>query len=232
MRLHTHSLTMVGLVELTRKQLESVLVAHHRIQPEKQATFRSRIKTLQRMGFPPGTNVGRGPKVDYSADHLLMLVAVFELHQIGLPADRAIKSVLAGWDGLKVGFGVAFQLQDQFTPSDEKVLGWIQGRALRDMQFEPRPPMQHAGIPFATAITSSAFTQMLQKASAKRMSYSYLVLDLSDIIRSVVAACANAAGLDDVELGLELHRWAEHGGGYIQGGNPLHPKDDEWDDEI
>lgn len=218
-------------MELTRKQLEAVLVAHHRIQPEKQATFRSRIKTLQRMGFPPGTNVGRGPKVDYSADHLLMLVTVFELQQIGLPADRAIKTVLAGWDGLKVGFGVAFQLQDQFKPSAEKVLGWIHGRALRDMQFELRPPLHHAGIPFATAITASAFTQRLQQTSAKRMSYSYLVLDLSDITRSVVAACTDAAGLDEVDLGLELHRWAEHEGGYIQGGHPLHPKEEEWDVE-
>ncbi len=208
-------------VRLTRKQLEAVLIVHHRIQPDRQDTFRSRVKTLQRMGFPPGTNVGRGPKAEYSAEHLLMLVSVFELQQIGLPADRAIKTASVGWDYLKVGYGVAFQLQDQIETVSEKILGWIHGRMLGDLQLEQRLPFQHAGTPFAHAITATAFHQKLQHKSHKRMAYSYVVLDLSDIIGSVMYACEHYAGIDEVELGLELHRWAEHKGGYIEGGHPL-----------
>lgn len=219
------------MLELTRKQLEAVLIAHHRIQPDKQVTFRSRIKTIQRMGFPPGTNVGRGPKVSYTAEHMLMLVSVFELQQVGLPAERAIKTVLAGWDYLKVGYGVAFQLQDQFDPIDEKIFGWIHGRALRDLQFELQIPFHHAGIPSASAITGTELVIRLQRVSPASMQHSFLVLDLSGIVQSVVQSSVNSAGIDDVTLGLELHEWAEHKGGYLTGFHPLKPKEvgDEFD---
>lgn len=208
-------------MELTRKQLETILLAHHRIHPDKQTTFLSRLKTLQRMGFPPGTNVGRGPKMVYTADHLMMLVCVFELQQFGLPAERAIITVKIGWDYLKVGFGVAIELQDQFKPHTEKILGQIFGRALKELQFEPDIPGSAEGIPFALAITATQFARQISRPSGGRFSYGYVLLDLSDIVQSVRSACVNVGGVKDTDFGLELSNWATHNGGYIRGGHPL-----------
>lgn len=210
-------------MELSRKQLEAIVLAHHRVHPDKQETFRSRIKTLQRMGFPPGTNVGRGPKMGYSAEHLFQLITVFELQQIGLAADRAIQTVLNAWSYLQTGFGVAFALQDSFTPTRERILGWIHGRALRELQVVPDAPLGAAGIPFATAITVTSFKTALDRLSKGGLSNSYVLLDLSDIVASVVEA-GRAGGVYDTDLGPDMWEWTKVNGGYIAGGNPLLPE--------
>ena len=221
---YAHMRQYGGTVEITRKQLERMLIAHHRIRPDKEETFRSRIKTLQRMGFPPGTNVGRGPKVGYSAEHLLMLISVLELQQIGLPADRAIKTLEAGWRDLKGGYGAAYELQDRFPRDqvidDEKIFGWIHVRALSEMQLPPPNLPFEVHIPVATVITASA---LQQPRSNRRMSYSFVLLDLSDIVRSVCDACLHDAGIDVLQFGTELLQWFEDAG-YVAGGHPLQRK--------
>lgn len=163
----------------------------------------------------------------YTADHLMMLVSVFEIQQLGLPAERAIATVKIGWDYLKVGYGVAFELQDQFKPLGEKILGQIFGRALKEMQFEPDIPGSAEGIPFALAITETEFARQVSLPSPNRLSYGYVILDLSNIIRSVRNAAVHVGGVKDTDLGVELLNWASHNGGYIRGGHPLKPEADD-----
>ncbi len=161
----------------------------------------------------------------YSADHLMMLVTAFEVQQIGLPAERAISTVNIGWAYLKVGYGVAFDLQDQFQPNKEKIFAQIYGRALKELQFEPDIPGSASGIPFAVAITATAFVRQLSWESGSRLSYGHVLLDLSDIVRSVRSACINFGGVKDTDFGIELSTWSKYQGGYIRGGHPLHAEE-------
>ncbi len=161
----------------------------------------------------------------YSADHLMMLVTAFEVQQIGLPAERAISTVNLGWDYLKVGYGTAFDLQDQFKPNKEKILAQIYGRALKELQFEPDIPGTASGIPFAVAMTATAFAQQLNWESGSRLSYSHVLLDLSDIVRSVRSACTNFGGVKLTDFGVEFLTWSKYKGGYIRGGHPLHSEE-------
>jgi hypothetical protein len=81
--------------------LERALVTALRVDPERTDTFRARLKQLQRLGFPPGVNVGRGTKMSYSTEHLLQLMFAFELISTGLPAKTATEMVLQGWQRIR-----------------------------------------------------------------------------------------------------------------------------------
>lgn len=157
-----------------------------------------------------------------------MLVTVFELQQIGLPADRAIKTVEAGWDELRVGYGVAFELQDQFDPLAEKIFGWIHARSLRELQVDNRP-FAGAKMLAASAIREREIKRIMASLDQNKSSYSYVLLDLSSVMNSVVYACRNVAGVNDIDLGAELNEWSKHKGGSIRGGHPLHTREDEPD---
>jgi hypothetical protein len=67
----------------------------------REDRFQARLKQLQRMGFPPGVNVGRYAKARYDGSQLLQLAVALELLQVGLSPERATKTVLKWWDGIR-----------------------------------------------------------------------------------------------------------------------------------
>jgi hypothetical protein len=137
---------------LSYGQLEAVLVGHLRIHPDKISTLRSRIKQLQRLKFPPGVNVGRGTKMEYSGEHLFMLVTVFELMGFGFPAQYACNLTLKHWKEFSAGYALAALQRRNFSWDEDKnnvdqVLAVLSVQSLHDIQFhkhsEPKPSSVH-----------------------------------------------------------------------------------------
>ncbi len=73
------------------------------ITPEKAATFQSRLKQWQKMGFPEGTRVGRGTKAEYGALQVFQLAILVKLLRVGLTPERAQKVVISAWPALRGG---------------------------------------------------------------------------------------------------------------------------------
>lgn len=94
-------------MEMTYKQLEKALISYFKIKPDREGTFRSRIKQLQRLEFPSGVNVGRGTKMTYTGEHLFKLTVAFELLSSGLPALAATQLVELHWPAFQGAFRLA-----------------------------------------------------------------------------------------------------------------------------
>lgn len=92
-------------VKLSYAQLEATLGRYLNVHPDRTSTFRSRLKQLQRLEFPPGVNIGRGVRMTYSATHVLQLAAAFELIGLGLPAGQATSMVIEHWPKFEAAFG-------------------------------------------------------------------------------------------------------------------------------
>lgn len=90
-------MTKVTLTSMSFGGLERALVTALRVDPDRTETFRARLKQLQRLGFPPGVNVGRGTKMSYSTEHLVQLMFAFEMISTGIPAKTATEMVIQGW---------------------------------------------------------------------------------------------------------------------------------------
>lgn len=83
-------------------QIEELLAFVHRIDPAKRTAFQGRLKHLQRWGFPSGEKPGKGRSIDYTAEHLFMMVLVLELIQSGMPPKLCSDLISAHWGELRV----------------------------------------------------------------------------------------------------------------------------------
>lgn len=74
-------------------QVERALALTYNIPDDKRSAFASRLKHLQKLGFPPGINTGRGVAATYNAAHLYLLGLALELSQLGLNPERATRVI-------------------------------------------------------------------------------------------------------------------------------------------
>lgn len=77
-------------MELTYAEVEELLARLHNVHSLRRTALMGRIKNLQRLGWPEGTNVGKGARVRYDTRRVLSLVVAFELMAAGVTPDRAV----------------------------------------------------------------------------------------------------------------------------------------------
>lgn len=198
-------------MELSYGQLETTLITHLRIHPDRVGTFRSRIKQLQRLQFPPGVNVGRGARMAYSGEHLFQLVTAFELIAFGLPAMSACTLVERHWEQFSAGYALS-ALQGRRWPRKEKdphivAVLWIE--ALHEIQFN-----KHAGViePSSVAIKDQA------AAVGELADYDFdrhntrLIISIGKALTQVLEVSRRVAGVEDASVyDAEFHRWLPPG---------------------
>jgi hypothetical protein len=99
-------------------EVEALLAELHQVAPTGRVALMGRIKNLQRKGWPPGTNSGRGKPADYSSGAVIELLLAFELAALRIPPEQAV-TILRNldWSEAKehlsrVGRSLADGLQD------------------------------------------------------------------------------------------------------------------------
>lgn len=80
-------------MEFNFGEVERTLALAYNIADDKRTAFAARLKHLQKRGFPPGINTGRGRAAVYNVGHLVLLGVALELNQLGLTPERAIKAI-------------------------------------------------------------------------------------------------------------------------------------------
>jgi hypothetical protein len=65
----------------------------HRVSADKRVAMLGRLKHLQRLGWPPGSNLGKGRRVKYQADQTLLVAWALELIQLGFTPERAVATL-------------------------------------------------------------------------------------------------------------------------------------------
>lgn len=73
---------------MSRGFVEEVIARIHAVEPARRPALAARLRHLQRLGFPPGINTGKGKRAEYGLDELLLLAAAFELLQLGVTPER------------------------------------------------------------------------------------------------------------------------------------------------
>jgi len=76
--------------QLTREQLQALMMRLHGIGPDSRVAMMGRLKHLQRLGWPPGSNTGKGKRVKYSADQVIQVALALEMIQLGLTPENTV----------------------------------------------------------------------------------------------------------------------------------------------
>jgi len=188
-------------MKVSYNQLEAVLFEHFQIHPDRYSTFRSRVKQLQRLKFPPGVNVGRGAKMEYSARHLFQLVSAFELINCGLPAATATQIVESDWKPLAAAYGLFAKAQRTHLPESTYVL--IMNCALAELTGAQS---KNKGKVYVTVENLASLENSL-KDSDGRTARTFILLCASDITRSVLTACFKTARVEAPAHDAEFDSW-------------------------
>lgn len=91
-------------MQITYSELEDFLAYAHGVSPEKRAALKGRLKHFQRLGWPSGTNKGKGARVQYGVGQTLLLAMGLELLQLGLTPERVISELKYGGGLIAEGF--------------------------------------------------------------------------------------------------------------------------------
>lgn len=199
-------------MELSFKQLEQTLASYLKLQPDNRSILMSRIKQLQRMPFPPGVNVGRGTRMVYTAEHLLMMVTVFELLALGLPAQTACQLVERHWKKFAAGYALA-ALGDRKWEGYEygDVFFVLEAFALHKFQFGHRE-----GQPSHAIVCDAAAVPRLISASRVNTTFTRYVFALGGLLKEVLEIASEQAGVKDASTwSSDFHPWLPEG---YQGG--------------
>ena len=89
-------------------ELEAALGTLHDVREERRDAFRARIKHLQKLGFPQGTQTGKGRRAAYDLEAIGRLVAAFELMQFGMMPSSAIALLEENWGFFRITLASAF----------------------------------------------------------------------------------------------------------------------------
>lgn len=77
-------------------QVENLIAAIHGAGVRPTALL-GRFKHFQRLGFPGGSNTGRGSRAEYGVEQILAFALAFELLETGIMPVRAVRIVRSAW---------------------------------------------------------------------------------------------------------------------------------------
>jgi len=115
-------------MQLSYSEIVRILMDMHDIARDSEGAFRARLRHFQRLGFPPGTNTGRGRPAPYRAEHVFLMTVVLELTEFGFSPDRATRYTFNSVEHLAEG---VFMFLD--GENDESVWCSLAANALADL---------------------------------------------------------------------------------------------------
>lgn len=193
---------------LSFAEVSSLLAGMHLIDPAKEGTFRSRIKHLQRLNFPPGVNTGKGRPAEYGVEQFLLLAVAFELLQLGLTPERARSLLTQRQEEVLAAFHRAAIPPSLFYR--QEYLMFLDPRALSALQFDPSEDENEIDAPhqflmFGTMKTAIQYVRRSRTFLSPRIA-------IIDLYRIIVACAVMAEELGisiGKKLGDEILRWAD-----------------------
>lgn len=98
---------------LSYGELEDFLAKIHGVVPEKRTALKGRLKHFQRLGWPAGTNKGKGARVQYGIGQTMCLAVGMEMLQLGLTPERVVDHFKFGAETVARAFAAAL---DDYGP--------------------------------------------------------------------------------------------------------------------
>ncbi|MBB6190561.1 hypothetical protein FHS51_000774 [Sphingobium wenxiniae] len=82
---------------LTYSELIKLLAAMNGIADESEGAFKARLRHFQRLGFPRGSNTGKGRRAEYDLDMVMQLALAIEFMQAGVSPQRTVDLISKNW---------------------------------------------------------------------------------------------------------------------------------------
>jgi hypothetical protein len=178
----------------------SRLVARlHGVGEERLTALRGRLQHLQKLGFPPGVNTGRGRPAEYGPSQVLMLILILEFMAVGLAPERAVRLLRQRESEVKKATRLA--LPGLLTEKVEAVFLRLEPAAL----FDEDPAFGYA--------TAAKLDEFLRISTHLTGFTRHVLINLTALLRHLVEWAADRSLGTEEEFVQSLENWTTTPGG-------------------
>lgn len=107
-------------MRLSYAQVVQILSGLNEIAPESDGAFRARLRHFQRLGFPKGSNTGKGRSAEYDLEMLMQLALATEFMQAGITPTRIVELISKNWTSARQNFLISVMPKGTFVSSATK----------------------------------------------------------------------------------------------------------------
>ncbi|QZP08186.1 hypothetical protein [Caenibius sp. WL] len=132
---------------LSYSELLELLASMNRIAPESEGAFKARLRHFQRLGFPKGSNTGKGRRAEYDLDMVLQLALAIQFMQAGVTPQHTVSLITKNWSETRTYFLFAaapgpLKAENGAVLSNELAL-CVSPEALRELTTDGESEVDH-----------------------------------------------------------------------------------------
>lgn len=202
-------------MKLSYSDLVDFLCWMNRIAPDSEAAFRARLRHFQRLGFPEGSNTGKGKRAKYDLDMLLQLVIAIQFMQAGMTPQRIVHLVTKNWNETRTYLLFACAPEPLVSADGDKLSNelvlCVSPESLRDITTDGESDQDYyEAFNFVEAEKLGDFFKQQDVAPLVGEPYRWHVILLRPLIAIVVLGLESELKYDAGETFNELQRIVRH----------------------
>lgn len=171
----------------------------HGVGEERLTALRGRLQHLQKLGFPPGVNTGRGRPAEYGPGQVLTLILALEFIAVGITPERAVR-VLRHKE-VEVRAATRLALTQLLKEEGEAVFVRLEPAALFD---------EDPGFGYTTAKKLEEFLRISTHLTGFTR---HVLVNLTALLRHLVEWAAERRLAERGDFAEALKTWAKEAGG-------------------
>ncbi len=175
-------------------EVSRLIARLHGVGEERLTALRGRLQHLQKLGFPPGVNTGRGRPAEYGPNQVLMLILILEFMAVGLAPERAVRLLRLRESEVKKATRLA--LNGLLTEDVEAVFVRLEPAAL----FDEDPAFGYA--------TAEKLDEFLRISTHLTGFTRHVLINLTGLLRHLVEWAADRSLGTEEEFVQSLENWA------------------------
>lgn len=188
-------------MQLTYSQLEDFFAEVHNVAPQKRIALKGRLKHFQRLGWPAGTNKGKGARVNYGIGQTMSLAIGMQMLELGLTPERVVEQLGNAGGSLAQAFNAAFT---DLSKKDDPIFYMFDPEtlsSLRDADLDKsRKGLQ------SMMVSASDLRNALRVAST-HWTRRLALINMSEILTDYISYCADKGLSSPDALAEPLERW-------------------------
>lgn len=197
-QVHVGSATLPPM-RLKFGQVEALVVGMHGVTKRKRDALRGRFRHFQRDNFPPGINVGRGPRVAYGVDETFKLVFAFELLAARIPPVAVAPIIEVGWPAFleMVRLAGGAHLDKRTVAQGQRALALVALDGLEDQRRDDFAPSAPEG---AVIVPADSVGDVGAGLPFRRA----LIIDFASVVGTALSALSAMEGVNMEEVAASI----------------------------
>lgn len=187
-------------MHLSYGELEDFLAHIHHVAPEKRTALKGRLKHFQRLGWPAGTNKGKGARVEYGIGQTMCLAMGMEMLQLGLTPERVVDQFKFGGVTLARGF---IDCLNEYGPDADTLFYIFSPESLHALRGDDDSPFGVKSLMVSRSKLMEALAPAAQMGNWRRFAF----VDMSDLFDRYVMFFVDKGLGDPQQLRQPLERW-------------------------